>query len=298
MKAILVREQKNLNTSINFDDGEYDYFYNPWHFHPDFELTLIIKSFGQRQIGDSIENFGPGDVVLVGSNLPHVWKNDEIFFNEKTDMKAQAIVVKFLPDFAGPDFLNRPEMAPISRLLFELAPFGIKILGNLKKQVTDIMQNLLNMDESDRFIWLLMVLNMISKSDEYQLLASLSYRNEKTENTHRINHVLDYIMEHYQEELSLRIIAEQISMNRNAFCRFFKKATRKSPFTVINNVRIGKACQLLKETDMNVLQICFACGFNNISSFNKAFKKYKATNPLNYRKENLIGRNFMQIQKS
>lgn len=138
MKAILVRERKTLNTSISFDGDEYNHFYNPWHFHPDCELTLILKSYGQRQVGDCIENFGPGDLVLVGSNLPHVWKNDEIFFDEKMNMKAQAI-------------------------------------------------------------------------------------------------------------------AEHIGMNKNAFCRFFKKGTRKSLISVVNQVRIGKACQLLKETDMNVL---------------------------------------------
>ena len=283
MKPILVSEHRDLGTSIHFDGDEYDYFYNPWHYHPDLELTLIIKSYGQRRIGDNIENFGPGDLVLVGSNLPHVWKNDEIFFVGKASDKAQAIVVKFLPDFAGTGFFQLNEMAAINRLLSEKAPFGIKLLGNLKKKVREIMQNLLQMDEAERFIWLLMILDMISKSQEYKLLASISYRNEKTSNLKRINKVLDYIMEHYQDELTLEMVAEQISMNKNAFCRFFKSATRKSLFTMLSEVRIAKACQLLSETDMNILQICFSCGYNNISSFNKAFRKYKGTSPLQYR---------------
>jgi AraC-like DNA-binding protein len=283
MKPILVREHKTVFTSINFDGNEYDHFYNPWHYHPELELTLIIKSFGQRQVGDSIENFRPGDLVLVGHNLPHVWKNDVIYFTGVDGNKAQAIVVKFLPDFAGPDFFKRHEMTAINRLLFEKAPLGVKLLGSLKKQVTEIMHNLLHMDDTERFIWLLHILHIISKSNEYKLLASASYHNEKTANNHRINKVLDYIMEHYQEELTLEKVADQLSMNKNAFCRFFKSTTRKCLFTLINEVRIAKACQLLSETDMNVLQICFACGYSNISSFNKAFKKYKETNPLRYR---------------
>ncbi|NQU54984.1 MAG: AraC family transcriptional regulator [Bacteroidetes bacterium] len=285
MKTILVREQSILNTSINFDGTEYNYFHNPLHYHPEFELTLIVKSFGQRRIGDSIENFNEGDLVLVGNNLPHVWKNDEVFLSEKNNLKAQAIAVKFLPDFASLGFLDRPEMLQIKNLLEEKAPLGIKLTGNLRTQVEEIMLKLLKMDETDRFIQLLQILNLISKSNEYKLLASLNYRNENRKNTHRINIVLDYIMEHYDEELTLEKVADKVSMNKNAFCRFFKKGTRKSLFTVINEVKIGKACQLLTETELNILQICYASGFNNISNFNKVFKNLTNNSPSEYRKK-------------
>jgi len=285
MKPILVREQKILNTSINFDGSEYDYFYNPLHYHPEFELTLIVKSFGQRRIGDYIENFKEGDLVLVGNNLPHVWKNDAVFFDEKANLKAQAICVKFLPDFAGSEFLTRPEMAQIKKLLERKAPLGIKLLGKLRLKVEEIMLKLPKMDETDRFIQLLQILNLLSKSTEFKLLASISYQNENHKNTHRINIVLDYIMEHFDEELNLEKVASLVSMNKNAFCRFFKKGTRKSLFTVINEVRIGKACQLLTETELNILQICYSCGYNNISNFNKAFKNKTEISPTKYRKK-------------
>lgn len=284
MKPLLVRKRDSLNASIDFDGTEYNYFYNPLHYHPELELTLIVKSYGQRKIGDNIENFSEGDLVLVGGNLPHVWKNDDIFFDENANQKAQAICVKFLPDFAGKEFLSRPEMSGIKTLLEEKAPLGVKLHGTLREKVKKIMLKLPDMDESERFIQLLYILNLIAKSNEFELLASLSYRNESLKNSHRINVVLDYIVQHYQEDLDLDKIAGLVNMNRNAFCRFFKKGTRKSLFQVINEVRIGKATQLLTETDMNVLQICFACGFNNISNFNKAFKKSLNVSPLAYRK--------------
>jgi AraC-like DNA-binding protein len=286
MKPILVRKRDSLSASIDFDGTEYNYFYNPLHYHPELELTLIVKSYGQRKIGDNIENFQEGDLVLVGGNLPHVWKNDDIFFDEKASQKAQAICVKFLPDFAGKEFLNRPEMSAIKTLLEEKAPFGVKLIGGLREKVKDIMMTFPGMDETERFIHLLQILNLIAKSNEYRLLASLSYKNETKKNLHRINIVLDYIVQHYQEDLDLEKIAGLINMNKNAFCRFFKRGTRKSLFQVINEVRIGKAKQLLTETDMNVLQICYACGFNNISNFNKAFKKSMNISPLMYRKKN------------
>jgi AraC-like DNA-binding protein len=285
MKPILVRVRDSLNASIEFDKTEYDYFYNPFHYHPEFELTLIVKSFGRRRIGDNIENFNEGDLVLVGSNLPHVWKNDPIFFDDNANMKAQAICVKFLHDFAGKEFLDRREMAGIKTVLEEKAPQGIKLIGDLRKKVEKIMFRLPDLDEADRFIQLLQILNLIAKSNEYRLLASLSYRNTSLKNAQRINIVLDYIMEHYDEDLKLEKIAGLVNMNKNAFCRFFRKGTRKSLFTVINEVRIGKACQHLTETELNVLQICFACGFNNISNFNKAFKKSMDVSPLRYRKK-------------
>ncbi len=285
MKPILIRAQKFSDRSIGYDEREFNFFIPPLHYHPEYELTLITKSFGQRQIGDSIENFSEGDLVLIGSNLPHVWKNDTVFFSGKPDLKAQAIVVKFLYDFAGSDFYDRPEMSEIRNLLEEKASFGIKLLGNLRDDVEKIMLKLSESDETEQFILLLHILSLISKSNEYRLLASISYRKQKTKNTHRLNMVLDYVMDHYNEELTLEKIASHINMNKNAFCRFFKKGTHKNLFTVINEVRIGKACQHLTETEMNMLQVCFASGFNNVSNFNKAFKKSTGMTPLSYRKE-------------
>lgn len=283
MKPILVREKNVFNTSVNVDGAEYEYFYNPLHYHREYELTLIIKGFGQRQVGDNIENFGAGDLVLIGSELPHVWKSDELFLSKKTGMKVQAVVIKFLREFAGNNFFNRPEMNNIRKLLDEISLYGLKLEGGLKHRVEQIMLKFPQLNDADRFIHLLQILNIISQSNEFSLLASNTYRNEKVENIHRINIVLDFIMEHYQESLSLETLASRINMNKNAFCRFFKKGTRKNLFAVINEVRISKACQHLIETDMNVLQICFTCGFENISNFNRVFKRISGTSPLLYR---------------
>lgn len=285
MKPKLIRSQSFSDNSLGFDEREFDFFIPPLHYHPEYELTLIVKSFGQRQIGDNIENFSEGDLVLIGNNLPHVWKNDAVFFSGKPHMKAQAIVVKFLYDFAGSEFFNRSEMTEIRNLLEKKAAFGVKLLGHLRDDVERIMLKLPQLDETERFIQLLQILHLISKSKDYRLLASISYRSQKTKNTHRLNMVLDYVMDHYNEELTLEKIASHISMNKNAFCRFFKTGTHKNLFTVINEVRIGKACQHLTETDMNVLQVCFASGYNNISNFNKVFKDITGMTPLSYRKQ-------------
>lgn len=282
MKPILVTKANHLNASIDFDDKEYNHFYNPWHYHPELELTLIIKSFGQRQVGDNVENFWPGDLVLVGTNLPHVWKNDVIFNSE--NLKAKAIVVKFLPDFAGKDFFEKPEMKRIHDLINKKANFGVKLLGKLREDVEGLMNSLPSIDESSRIINLLYILDLISKSNDYTLLSSISYNNNKTKNNYRINIVLNYLMDHYNEEIKLETVASLINMNKNAFCRFFKKSTQKNLLQVIQEIRINNACQKLIETDLSILEICYDTGFGNISGFNKAFKKVKGINPLAYKK--------------
>jgi AraC-like DNA-binding protein len=285
MKAILIRDHHTVDTVIGFDSSEYDYFYNPWHYHPEFELTLIVKSYGQRQVGDSIENFSSGDIVLVGQNLPHVWKSDEAFFKNNDQLKAQAVVVKFLPDFAGAGFLDKPVFQEIRAILFEKAAHGLRLNGPLRSKVEKMMLKLIGMSEIERLIQLISILHVISKSKNMELLASVGYRNSNAKNNHRVNKVLDYLMDHYQENITLEVIAGVVNMNKNAFCRFFKKSTRKNLFTVLNEVRISKACQHLVETELDILQVCYANGFNNISNFNKAFKKITGTSPMNYRRK-------------
>ncbi|MFY0628405.1 MAG: AraC family transcriptional regulator [Reichenbachiella sp.] len=284
MKAQLIREQTNLENSIWFDDSEYKHFYNPWHYHPELELTLIVKSYGLRHVGDSIENFSKGDLVLIGSNLPHLWLNDNVFFEKDSNNSVKAIVVKFRPDFLGNHFLNLSEMKDIHNLIFVQAAFGVKLNNELRKGIEKKLISFVELDETKRLIMLIDILDEISKSKDYTLLSSISYRNAGSKQAHRISTVLDYLAKNYHKELTLDEVAEQINMNKNAFCRFFKKGTRKNLFTVVNEVRISKACNLLIETKMDVVQICFAVGYNNISNFYKAFKKVSGVSPLVYRK--------------
>lgn len=285
MKAQLVREQTNLENSIWFDDSEYKHFYNPWHYHPELELTLIVKSYGLRHVGDSIENFSKGDLVLVGSNLPHLWLNDNSYFEDESKNTAKAIVVKFKPDFMGSHFLNLSEMKHIRHLIYDQAAFGVSLNKKLRKRIEKKLFDFVGLNDTKRLIQLIDILDDISRSKDYTLLSSISYRNSKSEQAHRISTVLDYLAKNYHKKLTLDEVAQQISMNRNAFCRFFKQSTRKNLFTVINEVRVSKACNLLIETKKDVLQIGFCVGYNNISNFYKAFKKNTGMSPLVYRKK-------------
>jgi len=288
MKPALIRIRHN-NGSIDFDDGEYSFFYNPWHYHPELELTLILESYGQRLVGDSIENFAEGDLVLLGSNLPHVWKNDKSFFEENNRSKARAIVVKFLPDFAGKDLMNMDEMKAIKHLIYEISSLGIKLTGDLKALITRLMHQMAKLSDTERIIHLLQMLHHISVSAEYVSLASLAYKKSVTianeKDNLRINIVLDYLIKKHHEQIDLQEVSNMIHMNKNAFCRFFKQKTGKSMVELLSEIRIGQACQRLQKTEESIDMVCNYVGFNNISNFNRTFKAITGTTPLSYKKK-------------
>lgn len=288
MKPALIRTVK-IEKRISFDDEEYSFFYNPWHYHPELELTLIIESHGQRLVGDKIENFREGDLVLVGSNLPHVWKNDKIYYEKESQRKAKAIVVKFTPDFLGDYFLDINEMKLIKQLIYEKAVYGIKPRTILKKYITKEMIALSEMNDTEKIIQLLKILHHISISNKYDFLSSLAYRknfnhtNEK--DNLRINTVLDYLIKNYQNEITLDQIASLIHINKNSFCRFLKQKTGKGLIQLLSEIRVGKACQKLQESEESVARISNLVGFNNISNFNRTFKLINGISPRDYRKQ-------------
>ena len=284
MKPLLIRSNQSIQPKLEIDCRTYQFFYNPWHFHPELELTLVVKSYGQRQVGDSIENFYPGDLVLVGSNLPHVWKNDQSFLVDETKKDAEAVVVKFSEDFAGKEFMDLPEMRMVKDLVFKKAAFGVKLVGGLRDDIEKDMSLLCRLSADELLLKLLQILLKIAKSDEYLLLASNLYKKETLKSNHRINKVLDHIMDNYHQNLTLDELAEITHMNKNAFCKFFKNTTGNTLFTTINQIRIAKACQQLIETEKSVLQISLDVGFTNLSNFNRIFKKEMKKAPLFYRK--------------
>lgn len=284
MKPLLIRSNQSIQPKLEIDCGTYQFFYNPWHFHPQLELTLVVKSYGQRQVGDSIENFYPGDLVLVGSNLPHVWKNDQVFLLDENREDAEAVVVKFSEDFAGKEFMNLPEMVMVRDLILKKAAFGVKLTGGLRDYIEKEMRLLCQLTADELLIKVLQLLLKIAKSNEYLLLASNLYKKETLKSNHRINKVLDHIMDNYHQNLTLDELAEITHMNKNAFCKFFKNSTGNTLFTTINQIRIAKACQQLLETEKSVLQISLDVGFTNLSNFNRIFKKQMNKAPLFYRK--------------
>jgi len=252
----------------------------PFHFHPELELTLILAGKGKRMVGRQVSNFEPGDLVLLGPNLPHTWSGNE---PEGTEV-SRSIVIQFKEHFVGEQFWAVPEMASI-RNLFQKAQSGVWIKGKTRDWVAEKMEQGTELPPIQKLLQLIDILHHIATSEETELLDfQLDHYAPSTLESERFQNVYAYLIEHYLEDISLETIAEVANLSPTSFCRFFKKIARKTFVDTLTEFRVKHACQLVSSTDKPISEICFESGFGNISYFNKAFKRSLGRSPIRYRK--------------
>lgn len=272
------------NSSIHVREEVCPYFDNPWHFHPELEINLILKSTGTRFVGDSIEHFKPGDLILLGPNIPHYWKNDASYYELDQQGAAQAVVIRFNPQFLGTEQPQIPEMKEAERLFFR-AKRGIHFKGETQK-VKKTMKNLVKAEGLERIILFLKVLEFMSKHTEYTFLSSDGFmRSVRPNQEKRMNEVYDYITNNFMHEITLKDVANKAHMNPSSFSRYFKQSTGKSLTAFLHDIRIGYACKLLIQDNMNIAQIIYESGFRNQAHFNSVFLENKGMTPWEYRKK-------------
>jgi AraC-like DNA-binding protein len=262
---------------------EREAFRAPYHFHPEYELTFISKGEGKRYVGTHMAAFGTGDLVLLGSNLPHCWKTDA--GGEATENPG-AIVIQFNPDFLGADFLSKPELTNIHQLL-QRSRSGMQFTGKTRRwSETHILSLAAEENNFEKMMLLLRLLQKLALSGEYRLLAPGRVAAALTrEDQQRINEVLAYVVDNFRQKISLGAAAEVAKMSANAFCKYFKKITRKTFMETVIEYRLHYAAQQLVQTDQPVSFICFDSGFGDVSHFNKTFKAKMRVSPLHYRKK-------------
>lgn len=284
MKARYIKIVNSPENSFNIARYRAKHFVVPWHFHPELELNYIIDSSGARFVGDNIDRFSPGELTLVGSGLPHLWKNDADYYFPESEKKVDAIVIRFSPADIGVERREMPEMANVLKL-FQTAKRGMLIVGPIKDMVTDIMKKMLDESGLQRYISLLMILNLLSRATDFMLLSSEGFLpTVRIEDTQRLNAVYDFILRNFRDDISLDKVAGIAFMNPASFSRYFRQHTGKPFIGFITEIRIGHACKMLIETDLSVTTIFYECGFRNQSNFNNFFRKKTAMTPLNYRK--------------
>jgi AraC-like DNA-binding protein/mannose-6-phosphate isomerase-like protein (cupin superfamily) len=250
-----------------------------WHYHPEFELTWLIHSQGTRFVGDSIERYSPGDLVLVGPNLPHCWQNDRHAPNHET---AELVVVQFWENYLG-DLLSRlPESKGIMQLC-EDAACGLHFFGPTVQAVGPLLHALVAQKGLDRLLRLLDILNLLSKSTDRRQLAAKDYHlhNDITPvNRHRIEIVHRYVRENLDLEISQAEVAERLGMTASSFSRFFRAATGRNFVDFVNILRVHKACRLLgSNSNASITEIAMECGYRNLSNFNRQFRALKHPRP-------------------
>jgi AraC-like DNA-binding protein len=270
---------KEAEFCINCLDVEVPCLLVPWHFHPETEIIYVEKGTGTRFVGDHAEPFGEGDIGLTGANLPHVWRSDPVYRENIPGLTTHVLVVHFHDTiFTGP-LAVLPEMQGINKLLFE-SQYGIKFFGSAKEDIKYRMEEMMKTTGIEKYLRLIGILDIMSKTEERQLLASTGYSKiRKSADFNRFDKVHRFMIENFQESISLEAVADIVGMTPTSFCRYFKKHTSKSFHTVLNEIRIGHACKLLIENKMNISGICYESGFSNVSNFNEQFKKIKGYSP-------------------
>ena len=258
---------------------------NPWHFHPEIELLYCIRGKGTNFVGHSIRTIEEGEILLLGSNLPHTRQRDrEYYVNNPTEEPA-SIVVQFREDFLGEGFFNLREFSHV-RELFQQALRGIKFRGGNAEPIIARLEQLQTLQGAPAIIALLDLLDVMARTENYTLLNSSNYVNDSVQKgAEKINKVYHYTIEHFREHIALNAVAALTNHSPAAFCRYFKARARKTYFQYLTEVRIAYACELLMEGDADVSQVCYGSGFNNLSHFHKQFKKVVKMTPSEYQKK-------------
>lgn len=248
-----------------------------YHFHPELELIYVKGGSGKRHIGNHLSCYQNGELILMGSGLPHAGFTDRMTRNESE------VVVQMKENFLGDNFFDIPEMKPVQQL-FERARLGISFFGETRKVIGTRLEQLAVMDQFDRLLELLSILKQMAESEEYELLNAREFALEvKLQDNDRINEIYDFVHSNFTRAISLDEISAEVNMTVPAFCRYFKKQSGKTFTQFVNEFRVIHACKLLIEEQKSITEIAFESGFNNFSHFNKLFKEKTGNSPSAYR---------------
>ncbi|WP_461102088.1 AraC family transcriptional regulator [Spirosoma koreense] len=288
MKPLFRKVTSKLESSFTVRHNVLPHFKNIWHYHPELELHYIIKGEGVRFIGDKISNFSPGEIVLVGENLPHTWRSNEEYFYNDPELNIEVIVIQFLPDCLGEDLLKLPEAYLIPKL-FEKAKSGMVINGKTNAKLAELMHRAIEATNLDKIIILLSILKTLAETDEYESIVNgqaVFYQSNETDSL-RLNTVCSYTLTNYKKDITLEEISAISNLSVTSFCRYFKLMTNKTYYDFLIEIRISHACRALIEDKTPTEVICFDCGFNNVSNFYRHFKKVTGLTPLEYKRQYL-----------
>lgn len=254
-----------------------------WHFHSEYQMFIVLRGTGTRFIGDHVHPFKPGDLVLTGPNLPHLWRSDPEYFDGNEEQWTEGIVVYFPEELFANKFMQKMEALQIRHLLSK-AESGISFYGATMEKVRAMMMQLLNKRDFDSILQLLAILQVLAQSEECNILANPGYSNSlKESDTERMNKVHAYVMKNFREKITLDEVAALANMTPSSFSRYFKTHANKTFSEFLTSIRIGYSCKLLLEKKVKITQACYDSGFNTLSHFNRQFKAFTRYSPLAYR---------------
>jgi AraC-like DNA-binding protein len=262
-----------------------------WHYHQEFELSFITEGSGKRIVGDSVESFHPGDLIFIGPRIPHVWISGEMARTQHSGRTLESVYMLFNQDILPQGLTTLPEFKDVNRAL-HLSERGMRITGDTLNRVSRIMLQLPYQGRMKRLMLFYEIMHIIGSSDSFTLLATEGYIKSKFETSNtRVNTIHEFLMNNYREDVNLDKIADLVHLAPASACRFFKSATGQTIFNYLNKIKVDYACNLLMNTDLNIVDISYDCGFNNLSHFNKQFRQITGKTPSQYRKLRLLPHN-------
>lgn len=284
MHVVFEKFETNPEHSFFVNELNVKHFESPIHFHPQIEITYIIQGTGMCFAGESVQAYQPGEIVIIGDNIPHAFISSRDHYDMETPRISRAINILFSKEMFGTTFLSMPENQFLNNV-FSDAGRCIKFSGKESSELSGLIIRLSTKKGFERLDLLLQTLYYINSSEhkEYLNTPNLSYETNKKD-MERINKVYEYVFANYFNNISLETVADIANLAPHSFCRYFKQRTKKTFSRFLAEVRVGQACKLLVENRKSVKDICYDVGFNHFSSFNKRFKSIIGTTAVKYKK--------------
>ncbi len=285
MKILQTEIALKLNSLFTVMERDESFFTSPLHYHPEYELVFIRESSGKRIIGNLIQEFDAGDMVLIGPNLPHIWMNDDAFISGNTHLRARAIVTYFHPSLFECGLFSLDESQQIFQLLHK-SRSGLSILPGTRELIADKLDQLLVKKGFEKILCFLDILHHLSLSAHLRPINNEEYHQpERKSEKDRLCDVYRYVNENFRSDIQLKDVASLTNLTPQSFCRLFKKRNKIHFVEYLNQVRISNACRLLLDSDWTISEIAYNCGYKTISNFNKLFKETTGHSPKKYREQ-------------
>jgi len=279
-REITPLDSREVYGIFNHPDADFDY---PLHNHPEYELNLVMNASGNRIVGDKIEKYEGCDLVLLGPYLNHNWDDSDTDYQQEAH--PHTVVLQFSETLFQGDFLSKSAFMPIKTML-NYSVRGIEYYGETRENVMHKLLRLVDLKGFEGALAFLEILQILAMSKENHLIASAGYSSKiLSPESKRMDRVYGFIMENYRKKITAKEVASMVNMSESAFSHFFKKSTNRSFSNFLTETRLSEACKLLLESQDSVSEICFQCGFYNLSNFNRLFKKYRGMTPVEYRRQ-------------
>jgi AraC-like DNA-binding protein len=287
MNAYYHKVQIEQTKSFDFRNERISEFEDLFHFHPEVELRYIEKGEGIQYIGNDISTFSEGSLFLLGENLPHAWRFDKDSIQNREDSTISSLVIEFSTQFSS-QLLNLPEVRNL-KTLFDMAKQGLEIKGKAKQKIITLLTELEPGNSQNSTLELLQIIKVLSETNEFSTISPIFSLQEAGQDPkhHRLEKVYSFVQENYNREIKLDQVANLANFSVGAFCLFFKSINDQTFFEYVNQTRISMACRKLAEKDASIEMICYECGFNTLSNFNRLFRRTTGMTPSVYKKVHL-----------